>query len=70
MSNKDCRGVKRGECQNCNICEMFLAEKGTFMCAYCGCPPAKHEIEEVKDDEPSKLLQPATGASTNEEGTS
>ena len=67
MSNKDCRGVKRGKCQNCNICERFLAEKGTFMCAYCGCPPAKHETEEPNVDEQSKLqLRPGTGASSNE----
>ena len=48
MSNKDCRGIERWQCQNCDMCERFLEEKGTFMCENeqkISRPLNKHELQ-------------------------
>eukprot|EP00112_Aurelia_sp_Birch-Aquarium-sp1_P022125 Seg613.5 transcript_id=Seg613.5/GoldUCD/mRNA.D3Y31 product="hypothetical protein" protein_id=Seg613.5/GoldUCD/D3Y31 len=45
LTNKDCRGKARGKCHSCDDCEEFLSEKGSFLCGYCSCAPAKHELE-------------------------
>ena len=44
-TNKDCRGKARGKCGGCDDCEEFLSEKGSFLCGYCSCAPAKHALE-------------------------
>lgn len=64
MSNKDCRGVARGRCKSCDSCDEFLSEKGTFLCAYCSCAPAKHEIElSAENGPPEKPTNVNQGAS-------
>lgn len=38
----DVHGVDRGDCNNCSECPQFVTVPGHILCAYCGCPPAKH----------------------------
>ena len=38
----DVAGVARGVCHNCTECPQFVSVPGHVLCAYCGCPPAKH----------------------------
>ena len=38
----DVQGVARGVCNNCTECPQFVSVPGHVLCAYCGCPPAKH----------------------------
>jgi len=47
----DIHGVARGSCQNCTECPQFISIPGHVLCAYCGCPPARH----LKED-PGGLL--------------
>lgn len=44
MASLDCQGIKRGRCTNCDVCEKFVAEKGSIKCAYCNCVPAHHHM--------------------------
>jgi len=39
----DIHGVQRSKCSNCTECPQFIAVSGHVLCAYCGCPPVKHE---------------------------
>lgn len=51
----DIHGVSRASCDNCTECPQFVSIPGHVLCAYCGCPPARHlkevEVEEEGDDE-------------------
>jgi len=38
----DIHGVTRGSCGNCTECPQFISIPGHVLCAYCGCPPARH----------------------------
>ena len=38
----DIHGVQRATCTNCSECPQFISVSGHVLCAYCGCPPAKH----------------------------
>jgi hypothetical protein len=38
----DIHGVGRGACGNCTECPQFVSVPGHVLCAYCGCPPARH----------------------------
>jgi len=38
----DIHGVLRGSCANCTECPQFVSIPGHVLCAYCGCPPARH----------------------------
>lgn len=38
----DIHGVCRGSCSNCTECPQFISIPGHVLCAYCGCPPARH----------------------------
>jgi len=38
----DIHGVCRGNCSNCTECPQFISIPGHVLCAYCGCPPARH----------------------------
>ena len=42
ISQVDVAGVARGVCHNCTECPQFVSVPGHVLCAYCGCPPAKH----------------------------
>jgi len=42
----DIQGVSRLECNNCTECPQFLSVPGHILCAYCGCPPARHQKSE------------------------
>jgi len=39
----DIHGISRGSCGNCTECPQFISIPGHVLCAYCGCPPARHE---------------------------
>ena len=39
----DIHGVQRSHCNNCSECPQFVSVSGHVLCAYCGCPPTKHE---------------------------
>ena len=39
----DCRGNKRGRCLDCIDCKEFTPWGKNIRCAYCDCPPTKHE---------------------------
>jgi len=38
----DIHGVVRAACGNCTECPQFISIPGHVLCAYCGCPPARH----------------------------
>jgi len=38
----DIHGVLRASCSNCTECPQFVSIPGHVLCAYCGCPPARH----------------------------
>lgn len=38
----DIQGVERTSCSNCTECPQFVSIPGHVLCAYCGCPPARH----------------------------
>ena len=38
----DIHGVLRSSCSNCTECPQFVSIPGHVLCAYCGCPPARH----------------------------
>jgi len=38
----DIHGVLRTSCNNCTECPQFIGIPGHVLCAYCGCPPARH----------------------------
>jgi len=38
----DVHGVQRSSCLNCTECPQFIGIPGHVLCAYCGCPPARH----------------------------
>jgi len=38
----DVHGVQRLSCLNCTECPQFIGIPGHVLCAYCGCPPARH----------------------------
>jgi len=38
----DIQGVSRAACTNCTECPQFVSIPGHILCAYCGCPPARH----------------------------
>ena len=40
---RDCRGNKRGRCLVCIECKEFESWERNIRCAYCDCPPTKHE---------------------------
>lgn len=42
----DIHGVCRGSCTNCTECPQFISIPGHVLCAYCGCPPARHSKAE------------------------
>lgn len=42
----DIHGVARGSCKNCTECPQFISIPGHVLCAYCGCPPARHHKED------------------------
>lgn len=42
----DIHGVARGSCLNCTECPQFISIPGHVLCAYCGCPPARHYKED------------------------
>ena len=42
LSQIDIHGVLRSSCSNCTECPQFVSIPGHVLCAYCGCPPAKH----------------------------
>ena len=39
----DIYGIQRSSCTNCSECPQFISVSGHVLCAYCGCPPAKHD---------------------------
>ena len=39
----DCKGNRRGRCLLCNECQLFTPWAKNIRCAYCDCPPTKHE---------------------------
>ena len=39
----DCKGNKRGRCLVCIECEEFTPWAKNVRCAYCDCPPTKHQ---------------------------
>ena len=34
--------MQRTSCLNCTECPQFVGIPGHVLCAYCGCPPARH----------------------------
>lgn len=40
----DCKGNRRGRCLVCIECREFTNWVKNVRCAYCDCPPTKHEI--------------------------
>jgi TPR repeat protein len=61
-ANADARGNLRGHCTECGVdeCEQFIAPttKGQFACAFCGCPPTKHEKLETEGETDQPPLPP------------
>jgi len=41
-NRRDIHGVVRTSCSNCTECPQFISIPGHVLCAYCGCPPARH----------------------------
>lgn len=39
----DIHGVQRAACGQCAECPQFISVPGHVLCAYCGCPPVKHD---------------------------
>ena len=39
----DCKWNRRGRCLLCNECQVFTPWAKNIRCAYCDCPPTKHE---------------------------
>ena len=39
----DSRGTNRGRCLTCSDCKEFESWNKSVRCAYCDCPPTKHE---------------------------
>ena len=40
---RDCKGNRRGRCLVCIECREFTPWAKNIRCAYCDCPPTKHE---------------------------
>jgi len=54
----DIHGIRRSSCSNCTECPQFVSIPGHVLCAYCGCPPARHGKAALKGD-----LGPGKGTS-------
>lgn len=52
----DIHGVTRSRCTNCSECPQFVSVAGHVLCAYCGCPPAKHDKVDRKRGRESESL--------------
>jgi len=46
----DIHGVRRSSCSNCSECPQFVSIPGHVLCAYCGCPPARHSKTALEGD--------------------
>jgi len=60
----DVHGVSRAKCNNCTECPQFVSLPGHILCAYCGCPPARHSKST------QEILQLPTGVPGLDEATS
>jgi len=49
----DILGMARLECRNCRECPQFVMVPGHVLCAYCGCPPARHIKDKTSPSSPS-----------------
>ena len=50
--NIDCKGVARGKCTECQLCDQFLIKDEDVKCSYCGHPPTSHmNLEQGKEFE-------------------
>ena len=45
----DCKGNRRGRCLLCSECQVFTPWAKNVRCAYCDCPPTKHENVSIND---------------------
>ena len=47
----DIQNRVRGECLSCGECPAYLCVTGRVLCDYCGCPPARHQLQEHEERE-------------------
>jgi len=43
----DIQNRVRGACLSCGECPAYLCVTGRVLCDYCGCPPARHQLERL-----------------------
>jgi hypothetical protein len=67
----DIQNRVRGACLSCGECPAYLCVTGRVLCDYCGCPPARHQLERLRasQQEEEKRLpkEPAQEESDKEE---
>jgi uncharacterized Zn finger protein (UPF0148 family) len=47
----DIQNRVRGACLSCGECPAYLCVTGRVLCDYCGCPPARHQLQQQADKE-------------------
>jgi hypothetical protein len=51
----DIQNRVRGACLSCGECPAYLCVTGRVLCDYCGCPPARHQLERLPGPEEERL---------------
>ena len=47
----DIQNRVRGACLSCGECPAYLCVTGRVLCDYCGCPPARHQLQGLPGDD-------------------
>jgi hypothetical protein len=67
----DIQNRVRGACLSCGECPAYLCVTGRVLCDYCGCPPARHQLERLpasqQEEEKRLPKEPAQEESDKEE---
>jgi len=70
VNKMDIQGVRRGSCNNCSECPQFISICGHVLCAYCGCPPARHSKDPSTRDNKRMRLHKNTDLGMDDDESS